>query len=85
MGPPSLGERWLRNLGESEEEFLTLLPLAGEVPLALVPEAPEPEVRRRVVLREVDPDAGVAEVLVGQLEGVTVALGDLCRVDAHPQ
>jgi len=84
VSPLSLGEWWLRDLDEAEEELLASPPLAGGIPLALVPEAPEPEVRR-VVLGEVGPDAGVAVVLVGELEGVAVALGDLRRVDAHPE
>jgi hypothetical protein len=85
VGPLSPDERRLRDFGEPKVELRTLRLLARNVPLALVAKESEAELRRRVVLREIDPDARIAEVLVRDLEGVAVTARDLGRVAAQPE
>jgi len=83
--PLPFGERRLRDFDQAEEEALIAFPLTGHIPLALVPKASQPEVGRCVVLREVGPDAGIAEILIGKLERIAVALRKLSRINTQPE
>ena len=75
VGPLSPGERRLRDLDEAKVELGTLRLLAGDISLGPVAKESKAELWRRVVLREIDPDARIAEVLVRDLEGVAVLPG----------
>src|SRR5262245_11836688 len=55
--PLALRKRRLRDFSQAIVELPALRDLAADIPFALIPEDPQPEIRGCVIFGEVDPDA----------------------------